>query len=124
MALKLDLADRLSIDEVTRVGAVDISFFPHDDRAISALVVMENGVVVYEDYEDVTFDVPYMAGFLGFREVPCYTRLYRQMMAKHPEVEPHIVLVDGNGILHHRMAGSATQLGMELDICTVGIAKN
>jgi DnaJ family protein A protein 2 len=62
---------------------MDISFFssehdPNDPRACAALVVFEldaSGAltVVWEDFEFVYMNQPYIAGFLAFREVPHFT---------------------------------------------------
>lgn len=49
---------------------MDISFSQtHDDVACSALIVYDKQTkqVVYEDYEFVKLDLPYVPGFLAFR---------------------------------------------------------
>lgn len=54
------------------VGGVDLSFAKEDSSfACGALVVMdlESMQVVYEDFEVVQLTMPYVAGFLAFREV-------------------------------------------------------
>ncbi len=54
------------------VGGVDLSFSKLDESiACAALVVMdlENMQVVYEDFDTVKLTMPYIAGFLAFREV-------------------------------------------------------
>ena len=44
--------------------------------------------MVYEDYEPLDLDVPYLPGFLAFREVPAYTRLLERAASSSymPEV--------------------------------------
>lgn len=56
------------------VGGVDLSFVKENSSfACGALVVMdlETMQVAYEDYETVKLTMPYVAGFLAFREVLC-----------------------------------------------------
>ena len=66
-----------------------------------------------------TTSVSYQPGFLGFREVDAYIRLLTTLPSK-----PVCVMVDGNGILHPERFGSASQLGLAMDLCTVGVAKH
>ncbi|KAI8904105.1 endonuclease V [Gorgonomyces haynaldii] len=66
----------------------------------------------------------YEAGFLGYKEFPIYSQLIQQLKQESPDLMPQVFLVDGFGILHHRKAGSATMLGVLLDICTIGIGKS
>ena len=57
---------------------MDISFSQENpDFAISYLVVMEypNLKVVYEDFEEETIIVPYVPGFLAFRELNALKKL-------------------------------------------------
>lgn len=54
------------------VGGVDVSFSKEDPSvACGSLVVLDiqNFQVVYDDYAVVTLRVPYVPGFLAFREV-------------------------------------------------------
>jgi deoxyinosine 3'endonuclease (endonuclease V) len=54
------------------IGGVDLSFSKTDSStALGALVVidMQSMKVVYEDFELVRLDMPYIPGFLAFREV-------------------------------------------------------
>lgn len=60
------------VEMLRYVGGVDISFSKEDPSvACGTLVVLDtqNLQVVYEDYSLVTLDVPYVPGFLAFREV-------------------------------------------------------
>ena len=60
------------VEELKYVGGVDISFSKEDPSlACGTLVVLElHGLrVVYEDFSVVTLHVPYVPGFLAFREV-------------------------------------------------------
>jgi deoxyribonuclease V len=63
--------------------------------------------------------VPYITGFLSFREAPVMLRAVR-LLGKLPD----IIMVDGNGIAHPRRMGLATYIGVILNARTVGCAKN
>ena len=64
--------------------------------------------------------VPYVPGFLAFREVPALAQLLRHV----PEALcPQAVLVDGNGAFHPRGCGAATHLGLTVALPTLGVAK-
>eukprot|EP00897_Mesotaenium_endlicherianum_P002605 jgi/Mesen1/2372/ME000156S01518 len=113
--------------ELQYVGGVDISFRKEDPNdACAALVVLEltSMEVVYEAYERITMDLPYMAGFLAFRECPVLVRLLEQLRCQKPHLVPQVLLVDGNGVLHPRGFGLACHLGVVADIPTIGVGKN
>jgi deoxyribonuclease V len=62
--------------------------------------------------------LPYVPGFLAFREGPVFFEAYRKLHRK-----PDVTLLDGNGIAHPRRMGLASYVGVILDIPTVGCAK-
>ncbi|XP_073876949.1 endonuclease V isoform X1 [Macaca fascicularis] len=88
-----------------RVGGVDVSFVKGDSvRACASLVVLSYPEleVVYEESRMVSLTAPYVSGFLAFREVPFLLELVQQLREKEPGLMPQVLLVDGNGVLHHR----------------------
>lgn len=72
------------------VGGVDISFIEADNVAIACLVVLQFPElnVVYEDYEKVTLTVPYIAGFLAFRESVPFLQLISRV--RETEFNPQV----------------------------------
>ena len=64
-------------------------------------------------------DSPYVPGLLSFRELPPLLAAFAEL-----QVEPDVVLVDGHGRSHPRRFGLVCDLGLELDVPTVGCAKS
>lgn len=93
--------------------------------AIASLAVLSfpDLTAVYQDYAIVDLCMPYVPGFLTFREVPALLPLLDRLRARRPELWPQLLLVDGNGALHPRGAGIAAHLGVLTGIPTVGVAK-
>ncbi|KAM5566238.1 endonuclease V [Rosa sericea] len=109
------------------VGGVDISYSKeHPSMACGTLVVLDIHTlqVVYEDYSVVTLSVPYVPGFLAFREAPVLLELLEKMKAGANLFYPQLLMVDGNGILHPRGFGLACHLGILANLPTIGIGKN
>jgi deoxyinosine 3'endonuclease (endonuclease V) len=67
----LGLGDATESKKSLYVAGVDISYMPGSDKGVAALVVLDFSSleVVYENYSLMDFTVPYVPGFLGFREV-------------------------------------------------------
>ncbi|XP_066472912.1 endonuclease V [Tiliqua scincoides] len=110
-----------------RVGGVDLSYIKGDDtRACASLVVLSypDLEVLYEDCCMVSVGAPYVAGFLAFREVPFLVKAVQRLEEREPGLRPQVLLVDGNGILHHRGFGIACQLGVLTGLPCIGVAKN
>lgn len=122
----LDNNNNTNITELKYIAGMDISAIKHNPNiAVSALVVCDRNLkIVYEDYNLVKMDEPYIPGFLAFREVKHLVNLINDLKNNHPEFIPQVILVDGNGILHTKGFGLASHLGVLIDIPTIGCSKN
>lgn len=120
IAEKAVFEDRLdfprSLEDLT-VAGIDQAFL--DEKAVSAIVVMENGEVVERVHGVADLELPYIPGLLAFREVPAIVKALEKL-----EEEPDILLLDGSGRIHFREAGIATHVGVLFDVPSVGVAKN
>ncbi|XP_026458174.1 endonuclease V isoform X1 [Papaver somniferum] len=126
--------DDIDSNELIRyVGGVDLSFSKDDSSiACASIVVLDllqiknDGCfqVVYEDYKIVHLQIPYIPGFLAFREAPVLLELLEKMKHECSPFYPQCLMVDGNGLLHPRGFGLACFLGVTADIPTIGIGKN
>lgn len=124
-ALQRELVARLRhppLDALPRyVAGADISFSRVDPRLHAGVVVLElpSLEVVEERVGCFEARVPYVPGFLAFREVPALLPLFEAL-----ETTPGAVLCDGHGIAHPRGLGLAAHLGLFLGVPTVGCAKS
>jgi deoxyinosine 3'endonuclease (endonuclease V) len=109
------------------IGGVDISFVKdnHID-ACAALVVLSypDYEVLYENYKHVQLTLPYIPGFLAFREVSFLMDFINDLRNTQPDLLPQLMIVDGNGILHPQGFGLACHLGVLSRIPTFGCGKN
>ncbi|KAF9920280.1 hypothetical protein FBU30_009910 [Linnemannia zychae] len=128
LTVKNDDTYRLESHQGLRyVGGVDLSFIVgNNEDAIASLIVLSypDLKVVYENHAKVKLTLPYIAGYLAFREVEPLLDLISILRATHPHLEPQVILVDGCGILHPRGFGLASHLGLLSNIPTVGCSKN
>ncbi|KAI8147569.1 endonuclease V-domain-containing protein [Fennellomyces sp. T-0311] len=119
--------DPATLEGLRYIGGVDLSFPENDhEHALACLSILSwpSLEVVHTSYLETELHLPYIAGFLAFREVDPLLKLLKQVQDEHPELMPQVVLVDGNGLLHPRMCGIACHLGVLANIPTIGVAKN
>jgi deoxyribonuclease V len=100
------------------VVGVDQAFLD-DDRAVSALVALQDGAVIERAHAVAPTEIPYIPGLLSFREGGAILAGFREL-----SVEPDLAVFDGSGRIHFREAGLATHVGVMLDLPSVGVAKN
>ncbi|PIP12219.1 MAG: endonuclease V, partial [bacterium (Candidatus Stahlbacteria) CG23_combo_of_CG06-09_8_20_14_all_40_9] len=62
---------------------------------------------------------PYIPGFLSFREIPVIMNTLLSL-----EIEPDIIICDGQGIAHPRGMGLASHIGVIFAKPTIGCAKS
>ncbi|CAO3684973.1 unnamed protein product [Rhizopus stolonifer] len=123
--------DRLSfdmnLDGLEYIGGLDLSFPLNDcENAVACLVVMTmpDFQIIYKRFLETKLYIPYIAGYLAFREVNPLMQLLNDLKTSQPEIYPQILLIDGNGLLHPRQFGIACHLGVLSDTPTIGVAKN
>lgn len=68
-----------------------------------------------------TPQLPYVPGYLAFRELDGIAAAVRAVDAEHRR--DAVVLLDGQGILHPRRCGVASMAGIELQMPAIGTAK-
>lgn len=104
-------------------AGLDVSY-AGANRATAAYAAVETGSLklIASTVLHMRVGFPYVPGFLAFRELPVLIELWRKVRRELECVAP-LVIVDGNGLLHHRRAGIATHFGVVADIPTIGIGK-
>ncbi len=75
-----------------------------------------HGVLKEQLFDVAPVPIPYVPGFLAFREVPLYIPLLKKR-------RPTVTLVDGHGIAHPRGLGVASHVGIVSQVPTIGVAK-
>jgi len=116
LAKRLVLKD--SFGKLKLVAGCDQAFI--NNKIVSAIVVCDfkNMAVVEKCYSISKSRLPYVPGFLAFREGPAIIKTFRKLNTK-----PDILLVDGHGIIHPRKMGLACYVGLILNIPTIGVGK-
>jgi len=119
LAKKVILSDTGNVKKLKTVAGADQTYV--DRKLISTIVVCDykSLEVIEEKHAVVDAKIPYISGFLFYREGPAIIEAFNML-----ERKPDVLIVKGNGILHPRRIGMASQVGILLDMATIGIAKN
>lgn len=101
------------------IGGCDSSF-PTPDTILSVVVVLRfpSLELVEKAYSYGLVTMPYVPGYLSFREAPNVMRAFGQLAQR-----PDVLMVDGHGVAHPRRLGIAAHLGVLLDVPSFGVAK-
>lgn len=102
------------------LAGLDVSYEKHTNRVWAGAVVFEfpRLAKVEEKCCENEVSFPYIPTLLSFREIPPLLDVLRKL-----EVEPDLILCDGQGVAHPRGLGLASHLGVVLDKPTIGCAK-
>mgnify|MGYP001142217980 CR=1 FL=1 len=102
------------------IGGADVGFEQGGDVTRAALVILEYPSLKLVEYKvaRIATIMPYIPGFLSFREYPALLAAWELL-----EQKPDLLFVDGHGISHPRRLGVASHFGMLVDVPTIGVAK-
>ncbi|MFH0978143.1 MAG: endonuclease V [Candidatus Woesearchaeota archaeon] len=116
LALKIILKDEF--EGYSTIAGVDQ--LAMGNQIICGIVVIDakTMAIVEKKYAVLETKIPYVAGFLAYRESPAIIEAYNKLNNK-----PDILIVKGNGILHPRRIGLASHIGLLLNKPTIGVAK-
>ena len=109
----------LDLSAVRHVAGADVS--TQGDEGYATVVVLTFPgleVVEVKGYE-AELKFPYVPGLLAFREIPPVVGALRAV-----ETKVDAVIFDAHGLAHPRRLGLASQLGLFLDVPSVGCAKS
>ena len=119
------LAERVVIQPFQRpyryVLAADCAFQKNPDRIVAGAVIWDakERNVIYRSVVNESLSVPYVPGFLSFRETPAVLKALAAI-----EHRADLMIVDGQGTAHPRRFGLACHLGVLLDMPVVGVGKS
>ncbi|KAM3127630.1 hypothetical protein pb186bvf_020281 [Paramecium bursaria] len=123
---KIIYQDGFDAKNLKYLAGVDITFDKFNQEVACAGIVvldfktLQNVLCLYGYFQ---IDVPYVPGFLAFRECDPIVEIYNYLIQNYPQFKPEVILVDGNGILHPHQCGFASHLGAVLDVPTIGVSK-
>ncbi|GAA4312604.1 deoxyribonuclease V [Nibribacter koreensis] len=100
------------------LAGCDSSFIGEKILSVFVLLKYPELELVEKVYHYGDVELPYIPGFLAFRESPNLLKAYALLQQK-----PDLIMVDGHGIAHPRRLGIASQLGVLLNKPTMGVAK-
>lgn len=120
---KTTLKNTFNKNDIRFVAGVDLAYFEYEKKqyATCCIVVIDyNSKEVAQKVNSVgEIKVPYIPGFLAFRELPLVIEAVKKLV-----VEPDIFMFDGNGYLHFNHMGLATHASFFLNKPTIGVAKS
>ncbi|MCY6958022.1 endonuclease V [Clostridium brassicae] len=120
---KIMLKNTFNKSSIRLVAGVDLAYWEYKNKqygTCSIVVIDYNTKEVVEKVNSVgEIKVPYIPGFLAFRELPLVIEASKKLV-----VEPDIFMFDGNGYLHFNHMGIATHASFFLDKPTIGVAKS
>jgi deoxyribonuclease V len=103
------------------VGGIDVAYPKNEfDKVCAAYVAINLETLeileVQHGFMETMF--PYIPSYLSYRELPVI-----EAVMKNIKTPPHILMLDGNGILHPRKCGIACHVGIKYNIPSIGVAK-
>ncbi|MNC16838.1 Endonuclease V [compost metagenome] len=120
LAAQVIRKDRLEQDPPRLIAGADVGFEQGGDVTRAATVLLKYPSLELVEYQvaRVATSMPYIPGFLSFREYPALLTAWEMLSQK-----PDLLFVDGHGISHPRRLGVASHFGLLVGVPTIGVAK-
>lgn len=110
-------------ENIRYIAGIDLAYWNKQDEefAVCCIVVIDAKTkeIVEQKYSFGVIKVPYVAGYLAFRELPLVLKTAEKL-----EIKPDLYMFDGNGYLHPKHMGIATHASFYLKKPTIGVAKS
>ncbi|WP_346887424.1 endonuclease V [Clostridium sp. UBA1056] len=120
---KIVFKNTFNKNDIKLVAGVDLAYWEIGDKQYGTCCIVVIDYNTKEVIEKISsageIKVPYIPGFLAFRELPLVIEASKKLI-----VEPDIFIFDGNGYLHFNHMGIATHASFFLNKPTLGVAKS
>lgn len=120
---QINKKNNIDLKKIRYIAGVDLAYWKEKETEYAVCCIV---VIDFESFDTVekvhfkgTVDVPYIPGCLAFREIPLFQEANKKL-----SVKPDLYVFDGNGYLHPRNMGIATQAGILLNRASIGVAKS
>lgn len=100
------------------IAGCDSSFIGENILSVFVVLRYPDLEILEKQWHYSPVELPYVPGFLAFREIPNLLKAYEKV-----HIKPDVIMVDGHGISHPRRLGIASHLGVLLHKPTMGVAK-
>ena len=112
--------DDFLVDTPAFIAGADVGFEQEGAVTRAAVAILRYPSLELVEYQiaRVATTMPYIPGFLSFREYPALLAAWERL-----EQKPDLVFVDGHGISHPRRLGVASHFGLLVNVPTIGVAK-
>ena len=111
------------IEQVRFVAGLDVSYasLKHGEKGFACALLWDlaEGAPKAKGLSTGPVRFPYKPSLLGFRECRLLAKAIKNLPRK-----PDVIMCDGHGCIHPKRFGEAVQLGMALNIPSMGVAKN
>lgn len=106
---------------VINIAGVDLGYSQIQKKLIVVIVIfnLKNNEIIEKVIIEKTIDTPYIHELYSFIEYPIILDAFKRL-----NVVPQLILFNGQGILHPLEIGTASHLGFELNIPTIGCTTN
>lgn len=119
---RIDLQTKFDVSAIQYIAGIDLAYFSYKGQEYATcniVIVQYKTLQIVEEVEHIDkISIPYIPGFLAFRELPLILETVKKL-----EIEPDIYMFDGNGYLHQRHMGIATHASFYIKKPTIGVAK-